>query len=197
MLSKSSFTVHCGTRPCGRKRLRTCGGGYAEGSLLQQDMENVRRKIRCENVVSQHLFTDEQVPCISLVASTTPVGDRSAVQVYGIRLTSAAMGTQQCVVCIVRHTKSLSVAMETKHYAPFAMSGHEIIHTAVNIRRHIRYLILSDFNQNLWFLSRFLCKSPVSNFMNICPVGAGLIHANRWTDTMKLVGTTCYLRERA
>jgi hypothetical protein len=45
-------------------------------SLLQQDMENIRHKVRCENVVSQHLFTDEQVPCILLVASTTPVRDR-------------------------------------------------------------------------------------------------------------------------
>ena len=87
--------------------------------------------------------------------------------------------------------------METQHCVPFAMSVYEIIHT-VNIRLHIRYLILlSDFKQILWFLSRFLCNSPVSNFINNRPVGVGLIHADRWTDTTKLMGTTCYLRERA
>ena len=69
------------------------------------------------------------------------------MQVQGIRLTSAATGTQQRVVYIVRLTKSPSVAMETQHCVPFAMSGQEIIHTAINIHLHIRYLILlSNFN---------------------------------------------------
>ena len=91
------------------------------------------------------------------------------MQAQGFCLTSAATGTQQHVVCIARPTKSLSVAMETQNCVPSAMSCHEIIHTAVNIHIHIRYLIfLSNFNQNQWFLSRFLFKSPVSNFMNTC-----------------------------
>jgi len=100
----------------------------------------------------------------------------------------------RCLYCST-YKIALSVAIETQHCVSFAMLGHEIIHTAVKIRLHTRYLILlSDFNQNLWFLSRFLCKSPVSNFMNLRPVVAGLIHADRWTDTMKLMGTPCYLR---
>jgi len=45
---------------------------------------------------------------------------------------------------------------------------------------------LSDFNQtliqaNMDFLERFVWKSPISNFMEICPVGAMLIHVDGWT----------------
>jgi len=32
------------------------------------------------------------------------------------------------------------------------------------------------------FLETFSVKSPISNFTQICPVGAALIHAGRWMD---------------
>jgi len=32
------------------------------------------------------------------------------------------------------------------------------------------------------FLEKFSVKPPVSNFTQICPVGAALIHAGRWMD---------------
>ena len=40
---------------------------------------------------------------------------------------------------------------------------------------------LHDFNQNLAFLDRFLYESPLPDFMEIYPVGAALICADRWT----------------
>ena len=45
---------------------------------------------------------------------------------------------------------------------------------------------LSDLNQtwiqaDMDFYERFVWKSPISNFMEICPVGAMLIHVDRWT----------------
>jgi len=81
------------------------------------------------------------------------------MQTQGIRLTSAATGTQQCVVCIARPTKSLSVAMETQHCVPFAMSGHEIIHTAVNIHLHIRYLYFCPILTKICGFSADFCVS--------------------------------------
>jgi hypothetical protein len=38
------------------------------------------------------------------------------------------------------------------------------------------------------FHERFVGKSPISNFMEICPVGAMLIHGGQ-TDMLKLIGT--------
>jgi hypothetical protein len=34
---------------------------------------------------------------------------------------------------------------------------------------------------------RFLKNTHIANFIKICPVGAKLLHADRWTDKMKLL----------
>jgi len=46
---------------------------------------------------------------------------------------------------------------------------------------------LPNFNQIWNFLTDFSLKSPVSNFMEICPVGAALTHSDRETDIMKVI----------
>jgi hypothetical protein len=46
---------------------------------------------------------------------------------------------------------------------------------------------LSDFNEISIFLTEFQKNTQISNLMKICPVGAKLIHADGWTDTMKLI----------
>jgi hypothetical protein len=42
-------------------------------------------------------------------------------------------------------------------------------------------LLLSDFNETN-FLHNFSKNSRISNFMNVCPVGAELLHADRRTE---------------
>jgi hypothetical protein len=42
--------------------------------------------------------------------------------------------------------------------------------------------LLPDFNGNLNFRDRFSKCPQISNFINICPVGAELFHADRQTD---------------
>jgi hypothetical protein len=51
------------------------------------------------------------------------------------------------------------------------------------IRLHIKYLILSDCNKNLYFLNR-LKKTQTSNSMKSCPVGAELFNAEGGTGRM-------------
>jgi hypothetical protein len=58
-------------------------------------------------------------------------------------------------------------------------------------------ILLSDFNQTWIFLGRFSLKSPKSNFIEIRPVKAALIHTGRWTYTTKLTGTFRDLHEGA
>jgi len=48
-------------------------------------------------------------------------------------------------------------------------------------------IFLFDFNQIWVYLTDFHNKSPISNFMGICPVGASLIYADIWTDMMKSI----------
>jgi hypothetical protein len=48
---------------------------------------------------------------------------------------------------------------------------------------HIKYLLfLPYFNKIYIFLNRFFKNPQTSNFMGICPMGAKLLHADRWTD---------------
>lgn len=47
------------------------------------------------------------------------------------------------------------------------------------------------FYPNLCFVNRFWQKSPISNFMNIHPMGAELIQTDKRTDTTNLIGTFC------
>ena len=53
---------------------------------------------------------------------------------------------------------------------------------------HVKWVpyIFVVLQPNLQFLDRFSWKFPISCFAVICPVGAMLIYADRWTDMMKL-----------
>ena len=57
---------------------------------------------------------------------------------------------------------------------------------------HVKYpLFLPDFNET-WIFSRDFRKiTLISNLMKICPVGAELYRADRWTDMTKLIVALC------
>jgi len=56
-------------------------------------------------------------------------------------------------------------------------------------------VFLPNFNQVLEFVNRYSQKAPVHNYMEICPMGAALIHSDRskerWADRTKLIGDFC------
>ena len=57
-----------------------------------------------------------------------------------------------------------------------------------NIAYRVLYklpIILRDFDKIWSFSTYFYTRSPVSNFTEICSVGATLRHAARWTDAQK------------
>jgi hypothetical protein len=59
---------------------------------------------------------------------------------------------------------------------------------AINIKKSLcKVLFLSDFNKTLFFFIYFRKKFPVSDFMQIRPVGAELFHMDGQTDKTKLI----------
>ena len=48
-------------------------------------------------------------------------------------------------------------------------------------------IFFTGFNQ-IWGLLTVSQRPPVSNFLEIRTVGAALLHADRWTDTTKVMG---------
>ena len=59
------------------------------------------------------------------------------------------------------------------------------------IYRPVKYpLFLSDFNETRTCLTYLKKKLP--NFMEICPVGAALFHANGWMDKHRMKVTVTF-----
>jgi hypothetical protein len=80
--------------------------------------------------------------------------------------------------------KESSVNVEMEQLVSFSLlSSYKVFHTAVNNVKVLRSScnmpnIFVQFHPNLEFLDRFSCEPPLSNTMNICQVGAMIIHTD-------------------